>query len=148
MPAHRAAAAAPALVLVLAGIAAVCVASGCRRAPGQERQPIGARCTNDAACGDGDAFHCATDHPGGYCEIACRGDRDCPRDAVCVGGGFLSKGDCHRRCGATASAASGECRVAEGYACVAAGDAASHDYCDPPGRSDLARRLRGRGWRW
>jgi hypothetical protein len=127
------------LPLALAGLL------GCHANPSVELRPIGAPCHADADCGSGPAPRCATDHPGGYCEAACNHDRDCPDGAVCVGGGSISKGDCHRRC--DGPAANG-CRTAAGYRCIAAGDDASHEYCDPPGRSEMARRLRGRSWRW
>lgn len=109
---------------------------GCAQKAGPPRLPIGSPCAGDDACGAG--YHCATDHPDGYCEAACKRDGDCPGDAVCVGAGFLSRGDCHQSC---ASACRGS------YVCVT-GSEASRPYCDPPGRSDVARRLRGRAWRW
>ena len=118
---------------------------GCHATPSVQRQPIGAPCQTDAACGSGPRFHCATDHPGGYCEAACNRDRDCPADAVCVGGGLIAKGDCHRRCSAAQPA---DCRAEEGYRCISGADDATHDYCDPPGRSEMSRRLRSRSWRW
>ena len=116
---------------------------GCHRAAPKERAPIGAACTSDSVCGTSPTFYCATDHPGGNCETGCNSDGDCPPEAVCVGGTTLSKGDCHQRCTAAAN-----CRSGEGYQCIAGGADASHDYCDPPGRSELARRLRGKAWRW
>jgi len=125
-------------------VAALC-AIGCHRAPSSERAPIGAACASDATCGTGPRFHCAADHPGGYCEAGCNSDRDCPAEAVCVGGAELSRGDCHQRCN---DATAKPCRTSEGYQCIAAGEDASHDYCDPPGRSALSRRLRGKAWRW
>ncbi len=128
----------PVAVLVIIG------AIGCHRAPVVERQPIGAPCRSDAACGSRSTFFCATDHPGGYCEAACSSDRDCPPEAVCVGGGPISKGACHKRCASLPD----DCRASAGYRCIAAGQDATHDYCDPPGRSEVARRLRGRAWRW
>ena len=128
--------------LVVAGAIAL---FGCHRgSPAVERQPIGAPCKSDAACGGGPTFHCATDHPGGYCEAACKSDRDCPSGSVCVGGDPISEGSCHRACD---RARPEMCRAAEGYRCIHDGDA-SHDYCDPPGRSDVARRVRGGAWRW
>lgn len=125
-------------------VAAVGLAAGCSRgARPVPRRPIGSPCAADADCGAARTFSCATDHPGGYCEASCRSDRDCPSDAVCVGGGYLATGGCHRAC----AAATG-CRADEGYVCVAAGEEASHGYCDPPGRSGMQRRLRDRAWRW
>ena len=141
---RRARATALAATLVLAFAFALAGAAGCRpHAPPTPRRPIGAACAADADCGAGASFYCATDHPGGYCEYACRRDRDCPSGAVCVGGGLLSKGDCHRPC-----AAASDCRAAEGYRCLAGEADARHDFCDTPGRSEVARRLRGRAWRW
>jgi hypothetical protein len=124
-------------------VAVALAASACARPAGTQRQAIGSACADDAACGSGGRFHCATDHPGGYCEATCRRDADCGAGNVCVGGGVLSRGDCHVAC-----AAASTCRSAEGYRCIAAGDDATHDYCDPPGRSEIARRIRGRAWRW
>jgi hypothetical protein len=129
-----------ALAIVVAGVL------GCHRAPSPgERKAIGAPCQSDASCGAGPTFHCATDHPGGYCEASCRSDADCPLGAVCVGGDPISNGDCHRAC---ERAQAESCRASEGYRCISAEHDASHDYCDPPGRSDVARRVRGGGWRW
>jgi hypothetical protein len=119
------------------------VVIGCHRAPPKEQAPIGAACTSDGACGTSPTFYCASDHPGGYCEAGCNSDRDCPSAAVCVGGTTLSKGDCHQRCQTAAN-----CRRGDGYQCIAGGTDASSDYCDPPGRSELARRMRGKAWRW
>jgi hypothetical protein len=127
-------------------LAALLVVAACSRAPSTERKPIGAACTTDSACGSSPTFYCEMDHPGGYCEAGCSEDRDCPADAVCVGGSSVSKGNCHKRC--VAAGAARDCRVAEGYQCIAAAHDASQDYCDPPGRSELARRLRGKAWRW
>jgi hypothetical protein len=122
----------------------VALAGGCTR-PGTPRSDIGAPCRDDATCGTGPRYFCATDHPGGYCESACRWDSDCAGGSVCVGGGILSKGGCHQACGEAPLAA---CRGKEGYRCIAHGADATHDYCDPPGRSEIARRIRGRAWRW
>jgi hypothetical protein len=130
------------LALVVAAIGL----GGCHRARSAvEQRPIGAPCRQDASCGTSPTFRCATDHPNGYCEAACTSDRDCPAGAVCVGGSPISKGDCHRACDA---AHPDVCRTSEGYRCIPAAEDATHDYCDPPGRSDVARRLRGGGWRW
>jgi hypothetical protein len=116
----------------------VIVALGCHRAPpAVARQPVGAPCTSDASCG-------GTDHPGGYCEATCKSDRDCPSGSVCVGGDPISEGDCHRVCD---KAKPDAWRAGEGYRCIREGDA-SHDYSDPPGRSQIDRRLRGGAWRW
>jgi hypothetical protein len=124
---------------------AVILTLGCHRAPsGVARQAIGAPCTSDASCGGGPTLHCATDHAGGYCEATCRNDRECPSGSVCVGGDPISTGACHRVCDKSNPDA---CRVAEGYRCIHEGDAA-HDYCDPPGRSRIDRRIRGGAWRW
>ena len=131
----------PTRALLIASLIVV----GCHRAPPKERAAIGAACTSDTTCGTSPTFYCATDHPGGYCEAGCNSDRDCPPEAVCVGGTPLSKGNCHQRCN---EAVAKPCRSGEGYQCIAAGEDASHDYCDPPGRSELARRLRGKAWRW
>jgi len=128
----------PVLLSVVVALAA------CAQPARQARQAIGSACVTDEACGSGPSFYCATDHPSGYCEAACNRDSDCPTGAVCVGGGLLTKGDCHQSCGADSVA---PCRASEGYACVSSKDA-SHAYCDPPGRSDVARRARGRAWRW
>jgi hypothetical protein len=128
-----------------AALVAIVCAIGCHRAPPMERAAIGAVCANDKTCGSSPTFHCATDHPGGYCEAECSSDRDCPAEAVCVGGAPLSKGACHQRCNEPAAR---PCRTSEGYQCIAADEDASHDYCDPPGRSALSRRLRGKAWRW
>ena len=132
------------VAVALFAVAVAVAGGGCHRArPAATLRPIGAACASDAACGHGAAFRCATDHPGGYCELSCRSDGDCPAGAVCVGGGPLSKGDCHRAC-----ASASDCRASAGYRCIAGGEDAGHDYCDPPGRSELARRLRGGAWRW
>lgn len=127
-------------------LVAVVAMLGCHRAPAPvERRAIGASCQKDTSCGSGPTFHCATDHPGGYCEAACQSDQDCPAGSVCVGGDPISKGDCHVVCDASKPDA---CRTREGYRCISAEHDATHDYCDPPGRSDVSRRLRGGAWRW
>lgn len=126
-------------------LASLALFVGCHRGPTKERAPIGAACTSDSMCGTSPTFYCATDHPGGYCEAECNSDRDCPPDAVCVGGTEVSIGDCHRRCDQSAAK---PCRRGEGYECIARGDDASHDYCDPRGRSKLVRRARGQVWSW
>jgi hypothetical protein len=132
------------LRVAAAAILASALGAGCHRGrPAKARAPIGSPCAADAVCGSGAAFHCASDHPGGYCEAVCRSDGDCPTGAVCVGGGVLANGACHHAC-----AAAGDCRASEGYQCIRGESDASHDYCDPPGRSELARRLKGGEWRW
>jgi hypothetical protein len=136
----------PLALLIAVGLLLAVCAGACSRTPSAERKPIGAACTSDAACGNGRAFSCAMDHPGGYCEAGCNTDGDCPAEAVCVGGTSISKGDCHKRCAAARAAQ--DCRTGEGYQCIAGGNDATQDYCDPPGRSELARRLRGKAWRW
>lgn len=136
--------AARAALCALVAVAVGAATGGCHRAKSPPAlRPIGAACANDAACGSSSAFHCASDHPGGYCELACGSDGDCPAGSVCVGGGALSRGDCHRACASTA-----DCRASEGYRCIKGESDADHDYCDPPGRSELKRRLRGGAWRW
>ena len=135
--------AARALVVALLAGGVAAAGAGCHRSRSPALLPIGAACADDAACGHGSRFRCAGDHPGGYCEAQCGSDGDCPAGSVCVGGGPLSKGDCHRAC-----ASSADCRASEGYRCIRGESDADRDYCDPPGRSELKRRLRGGAWRW
>lgn len=112
--------------------------SGCQRS--RQLRPIGSACQRDEECGSGRFAACAADHVGGYCVAGCGADSQCPSGTVCVAADALSSGACHKLC-ATAA----DCRP--GYSCDAAGNDASHDYCDTPGSRTLLRRIRSRAWR-
>jgi hypothetical protein len=74
-------------------------------APGSQ---IGAPCTSSQACG-AQAF-CLTDHPGGYCTLACSETSACP-----VGSGCLALGDAGGTYCLSLCRFNSDCR--DGYAC-------------------------------
>lgn len=87
---------------------------GCSDPSHTQYLPIGSRCTSSHQCGTS-PFDCNSADPGGYCELPCATDGDCPADSLCAlpPGAPASARACRRRCDRDA-----DCRVAEGYVCT------------------------------
>lgn len=90
-------------------LAIVALLAACTDPTGTQHLPIGSPCQSSGQCGSA-PFVCNTNEPRGYCEKQCVTDGDCPADALCSP---IAK-SCRRRCKLP-----GDCRVGDGYACVA-----------------------------
>lgn len=99
----------------------------CTPAPITQKLTIGAGCTTAADCGDAPVFYCDVNLPGGYCKKDCKGDFDCPPEAICS---FMGDtGQCKLKC-----PLGGQCHT--GYVCrppsSETATLASRPYCDTP----------------
>ena len=94
-----------------------------------QKLPIGSACNDSSECGSPPHFFCDSEHPGGYCKKDCKGDADCPSEAICAFDGAV--GACHLKCDTSSN-----CRFSSGYQCKPASSnqdtLASHAYCDAP----------------